>query len=311
MRMPDLLSVLKRLSMRTSPRAYPMPIIVGSPRSGTTLLRLMLDAHPDLTIPPETGFLVMRPEPSRAEETEAAAFARCLTSYPPDAPGWADFQLPSDEFARRVGKLAPFSPAEGFREFYRMYAERIGKPRWGDKTPMYSRHLREIEALLPEARFIHLIRDGRDTAVSLRRQWFSPGSDIATQARFWRDNVRNTRREGAACRHYLEVHYEDLVRDPSTVLKRICTSIELRWDERVLAYHHGAATRLAEHQGRRRSDGSLLLTSEARRQQQASSAELPNSAKIGQWRQALTPEEQQSFADEAGALLIELGYPMG
>lgn len=287
-----------------------MPIIVGSPRSGTTLLRLMLDAHPDLTIPPETGFLVMRPESPRAGETDADAFARRLTSYPPDAPGWADFLLSSDEFARRIGLLAPFSPSGGFRVFYRMYAERFGKPRWGDKTPMYGHHLREIEALLPEARFIHLIRDGRDAAVSLRRQWFSPGSDMATQARFWRDNVRNARREGAACRHYLEVHYEDLVRDPSAVLKRICTFIDLRWDERVLTHHREAAARLEEHQGRRRSDGSLLLTSEARRRQQASSANIPSPAKIAQWRQALTREEQRVFSEEAGALLIELGYPV-
>ena len=120
---------------------------------------------------------------------------------------------------RETGLIDPFTVSDGFRLFYRMYAQRFGKPRGGDKTPMHCRHLRTIERLLPEARFVHIIRDGRDAAVSLRRQWFSPGHDIQTQARYWRDNVLLARQQAAGCRHYLELRYEDLVRAPEAALR--------------------------------------------------------------------------------------------
>src|SRR5688572_7375160 len=176
-----LRSLINEQSKEQTPCA-PLPMIVGSPRSGTTLLRLMLDAHPELAIPPETGFLVLGEQ--LAEEGEAARdqFFAAVTGYPPDAPAWLDFGIPAETFRLRLRQLDPFTVSDGFRLFYRMYAQRFGKPRGGDKTPMYCRHLQAIERLLPEARFVHIIRDGRDAAVSLRRQWFSPGHDIQTQA---------------------------------------------------------------------------------------------------------------------------------
>lgn len=69
--------------------------------------------------------------------------------------------------------------AEGVRLFYRLYARRHGKARWGDKTLLYRLHLTEIEKILPEAHFIHSIRDGRDVALSLREVWFAPSQDIS------------------------------------------------------------------------------------------------------------------------------------
>jgi hypothetical protein len=278
-----------------------MPVIVGSPRSGTTLLRLMLDAHPDLAIPPETGFFTLPPSP------DAAHFVEAIRAFPHASPAWPDFQVDAQALERELAALPAFDMAAGFRGFYRHYARRFGKSRWGDKTPMYARHLPAIARLLPEARFVHLVRDGRDAAVSLRRQWFSPGADIGVQARFWLDNVSAAIADSAGVPHYLEVRFESLVRDPERELRRVCDFIELEFDAAMLRHDRVAAARLREHAGRELADG-RSLSAEDRRRQQASSAKAPDPAAIGRWKTALDASEQACFARIAGALLQQLGY---
>jgi hypothetical protein len=151
----------------------PFPCIVGVPRSGTTLLRLMLDAHPQFAIPPETGFL------PRAARLSPPLFLRTrlfdlLTHFPRSAPNWADFHMDASEFQQALWQIRPFTVAEGVRAFYRLYAQHHRKTRSGDKTPLYALEMPAIRRLLPEARFIHVIRDGRDVALSLRKTWFTP-----------------------------------------------------------------------------------------------------------------------------------------
>jgi len=289
--------------------AAPMPVIVGSPRSGTTLLRLILDAHPDLAIPPETGFLLLGSRLSGRGGAARDGFFDAVTSYPSEAPAWADFHIPAGEFRDRLTELRPFSAAEGFRLFYRMYAERFGKTRWGDKTPIYCRHLRALQKLLPEAHFIHVIRDGRDAALSLREQWFSPGPDITAQARYWRENVLTARRQGRFCRHYVEVRYEELVREPEPLVRRLCSVLRLDFHPGMLRYYERAAERLREHETRRRPDGSVLVTHERRLEQQSATTMAPDATRIGRWRHALSSEECRRFGEVAGDALRQFGYP--
>ncbi len=285
-----------------------MPIIVGSPRSGTTLLRLMLDSHPQLAIPPETGFLLLGKEfPGAGQETREQFF-QAITSYPPDAPGWGDFHIPAEEFRARLMELSPFSALEGFRLFYRMYAARFGKCRWGDKTPAYCHHLAYLDALLPESRFVHIVRDGRDCAVSLREQWFSPGRDIKLQAQFWRDHTLTAREQGARCRDYLEVRFEDLLQNTDAVLRRICSFLDLDYRPEMLHYPERAPARLSEHLARFTATGSLLVGQEDRLRQQIRSGQAPDASCIGSWKKTLSEEECLQFEVVAGDALREFGY---
>ncbi len=139
-----------------------MPFIVGSPRSGTTLLRFMLAAHSDLAIPPETGFPAISQVTRRRADLGPEALLRIITDFPASAPAWSDFGIPEEALRRALLELNPFSVAEGIRSFYQLYAARHGKRRAGDKTPSHGQAMIAIERLLPEAAFIHLIRDGRD-----------------------------------------------------------------------------------------------------------------------------------------------------
>jgi hypothetical protein len=282
---------------------------VGSPRSGTTLLRFMLDSHPELAIPPETGFLLLGKTLRGSGDHLREAFFQAVTSFPPDAPGWGDYHIPREEFHARLWQVRPFTAAEGFRLFYRMYAERFGKRRFGDKTPTYCQHLEFLQELLPEARFVHLVRDGRDVAVSLRQRWFSPGYDVGTQARYWRDNVLTARAQGRRCRHYIEVRYEDLLRDAEGVLQQICSCLELDYAPQIVRYYERTPERLEEHLGRVRADGTVIVDREERLKQQAHTKLPPDLTRIGAWRQTLTHDEAQQFEAIAGDVLHDFGYP--
>ncbi|HXV19188.1 MAG TPA: sulfotransferase, partial [Candidatus Omnitrophota bacterium] len=200
--------MIGRIFLKRSLEA-PAPFIVGAGRSGTTLLRAMLNAHPDLSIPPETGFIPALARLRGPKDRLRDLFIRAVTDF--ETVRIVDF--PKEEFSRRIHAIKDFDIAAGVRAFYRMYADQSHKKRWGDKTPSYGLQMRTIERLLPEAHFIHLIRDGRDVALSTKGLWWAPGRDMAALAVHWRDTVQTIRKHGPRCRRYLEVRYEELVRD--------------------------------------------------------------------------------------------------
>jgi hypothetical protein len=277
-----------------------MPVIVGAGRSGTTLLRLMLDAHPELAIPPETGFIVdairLQGERPRARNLLFQAIT--------ERQNWPGMGVAEAELRRRLEAIEPFDMAEGLRAFYRLYAGRFGKPRWGDKTPYYLGYIDRIERLLPEARFIHLIRDGRDVAISVRGLWFAPGEDMASIARSWVSAIRTGRRLGARCRHYLEVRYESLVRDPTPELQRICSFIGLDFDERMERHSDRARERLREMT----PAGMMDKPSEEIHEMVRFATMPPEPSRAQRWRQEMGKRDRLEFERVAGPLLDELGY---
>jgi Sulfotransferase family len=285
----------------------PMPIIVGVPRSGTTLLRLMLDSHPALAIPPETGFMAGRLHWLKHIAPREALF-RTVTKLPFRSGTWRDFGLDADEFREQLRRIVPFDWGEGFRTFYRLYAKQQNKPRYGDKTPLYCQHTKAIESVLPEVHFVHIIRDGRDVALSLRKTSFAPAQDIPTLARYWQRLVQNARQEGQRCRAYAELRYEDLVNDPPGVLRSICDFLKLDFDPAMLQYWERSVERLREHKPQCRIDGSVRVTREQRLFQQRLILEVPHAERVFCWKKEMTLQERAQFAQFAGATLEDLGY---
>ncbi len=286
----------------------PMPVIVGAPRSGTTLLRFMLDAHPDLAIPPETGFLTLGHSLPDEGEQVREHFFEAITHFPPDAPAWDDFGVSRHRLWSLLQATIPFTIADGYRAFYRAYAERFGKPRWGDKTPMHCLHLAAIQRVLPEAYFVHVIRDGRDVALSLRQTWFSPGSEIETLAEYWMTCVTTARRQAAQCRHYLELRFEELVQDTDAVLARVCRFIDLAYSPEMVTYHRRTPERLKEHRDRTRPDGTMVVSHADRLRQQMLTTQPPRTSRVQAWRTDMPLDERARFERVAGDLLVELGY---
>ena len=290
----------------------PSPFVVGVPRSGTTLLRLMLDAHPDLTIPPETHFVPKLishfeqwvDEGAGTGELRARAFGLITTH-----PRWGDMGLDPEPLRTRLAQHDPLTAGDAARSFYEAYAAQAGKPRWGDKSPPYAWKSRRIQRALPEARFIHLIRDGRDVALSLSEVSWGPGG-LAESARKWVHDMSRARKRAESLRPgtYMEARYEDLVVDPEPVVRRVAAFVDLPWSDAMLCYHEHAEERMQEVVRELRPLGGGTITAEERVRQHQLVSEPPSSSRIGRWRTEMSPEEQEAFRSVAGKLLEELGY---
>jgi hypothetical protein len=267
---------------------------------------MMLDAHPQLAIPPETHFV-----PALIERARAGAGAAELAGEMIAARTWPDFQLDREELLTRVEALERPDAAAVLRAFYELYAERQRKRRWGDKTPIYVRRMREIGGVLGEARFVHLIRDGRDVALSRRRRGMGAEKPIADVAERWRSRIELARKQSRRLRgRYLELRYEDLVADPEAALGRICELCELELDPAMLAHHERAGERL-EELGDLAGEGTRRPRSAEERLAAHALAARPASAeRTSAWRSEMSATDVAEFERVAGRLLAELGYEL-
>lgn len=279
----------------------PAPFVVGLARSGTTLLRMMLDAHSNLAIPPET-FWVQPLVAYRWRGADAAVEAAVRHR------DWEGFNLPADEFASRVRAEDAESFGDVMRVFYRLYAERRGKVRWGDKSPYYCWVMTDLQQHLPEASFIHIVRDGRDAALSLIKQGFGPDS-VAEAAERWRQILESARQQAPDLCSYHEVRYEDLVRDPVGTLKPLCEVLELDWEAQMLEYHREAARRLAEETVELQLPHRVVS-----RDERLSIHRLldrpPQQGRVERWRTEMSRSDLLEFERIAGETLECFGYEL-
>jgi hypothetical protein len=288
-------------------RREPFPVIVGCPRSGTSLLAVMLDSHPQLAVPPETAFI----GPVAGLHGPSAAVRRrffdAITADKLALSNWSDFGLDRDALWRRLESLEPFTVSAGLRAFYALYAESEGKSRCGEKTPGYVFLMPEIAALLPEARFIHVIRDPGDTALSWRKTWFAPSQDLRVLGAEWKKHVEAGRRASSLVPRYLEVRFEALVTRPEETLRRVCELVALQFDPAMLDYRARGAARIERLQGRQHASGPMIER-EQRTRIHANLTREPDPQRLDVWRREISAEERRALEEAAGPLVRELGY---
>jgi hypothetical protein len=196
--------------------------IIGCPRSGTTLLQLLINSHPKIAIPPESHIFVRFSKifENYGDLNNKANLKLFVQDLLKDyhIRDW-DLGVSVDDFC---DQLKEKSLRNVIALLLELYAQKDLKIRWGDKTPQHMLHVREIKKIFPEAKFIHLIRDGRDVAVSSSRIFVGPPS-IYGIAHEWRKYIEIFDKFKKILNHneYLEVRYEDLVRNPEAELKKI------------------------------------------------------------------------------------------
>jgi hypothetical protein len=266
---------------------------------------MMIDAHPAVAVPPETGFLTALADLDPATDIARAAW-ETMTGFHT----WPDFHIEPAALRARLDRDGS-TPADAARAFYRLYAERFGKDRFGDKTPAYGNAMDRIASLLPEARFVHIIRDGRDVTLSVRRLWFRPGDSVEACAADWSARLARARALGSQVPHYLEIRYERLVTFPEETLESICRFLELRFDPLMLTYHTRAPARLNEHEARHDADGRLVVAKAQRLDNQRYVTEPPRLDRIGRWKKEMNESEVLRFDAVAGEWLDRLGYDRG
>jgi hypothetical protein len=289
-----------------------VPFIVGVPRSGTTMLRLMLDAHPDMAIPPETYFVT-----NLIEAGDGGAGPEQLANVLVGHRRWGDLGIEETELRRRLNDIGNPKGGDAVRVAFELYAQGRDKPRWGDKTPAYLTNIGQIHDALPEARFVHLIRDGRDVALSVLRM---PEVDrplrrpdsFGLVAKRWSRRIERAREQAERLPHYIELRYEDLVREPEEALRSVCELIELPFTESMLEFHSGADERLQEmNRDLAARDELPAQSAEGRLAPHALAAEPPRGDRIGVWRTEMTADEVAEFEAEGGEMLRALGYEPG
>src|SRR5687767_8625456 len=202
------------------------------------MLRLILDRG-DVAVPPESMFLLDVDPGQPAQDVLRAVWNHPrvqlwgLSGEPPALPAGLNGM---DAF--RFAVSAPFVA----------YAEREGKARWGDKTPAYIGHVDQLAAIWPDARFVVLVRDGRDVALSVMGVPFGPNNAWAA-ARSWATAIRQGRE---AAKRYpgrvLELRYEDLVSDPATWLVTTCNFLGLDYKDDMLAIERTDRSKVTEDQ---------------------------------------------------------------
>ncbi len=194
--------------------------VVGNPRSGTTLLRFILSSHPRLYTPSETGFVPFLGFDADARLTPAQARA-VLARIERLNREWAG--LVEDVGAFYRGLPEP-TLAHLLDALYRRKIAGQDAARWGDKTPSYVLHVSWLARIFPTSQFVHVIRDGRDATLSARKKWGRWYMDNYYLLRNWVRHVEAGRRAGRALspERYLEIHYEDLVRQSEAVVAQTC-----------------------------------------------------------------------------------------
>ncbi len=296
--------------MLGSPPGPPAPFVVGVGRSGTTLLRMMLDAHPEMAIPPETHFLPPMIEQFSRLRVTPERVLEAIREAPQS--GLPESGVDENELLARLRNVKPLNAPDSIRAFYGLYAERAGKQRWGDKTPRYVTSLAKLGRAVPEARFVHMIRDGRDVALSTNRRLVelrgSKPVPAERMAKRWRHRILSARRVEQVQGRYMEIRYEDLVRDTEPALRGVCEFVELDWDPVMLSYHERAAERLQEMNRERERGSRRTLTGEERMQAHAMTTKPPQEERIEVWKTEMEEPYREEFEAFAGDLLAELGY---
>ncbi len=292
----QLAEISTAVAGRTRGRRRAPVFVVGSPRSGTTLLYHMIlssgnfavyrsETHIFNVFAPHYGDL--RRTANRKEMVEEWLQSKY-------------FRLTGLDLEKTRSQLmhGVRSPGDFLRIIMEATARAQGLERWAENTPEHVLYLREIKRTIPEALFIHIIRDGRDVALSLdKKQWVRPFPWDRDQgplvcALYWEWMVRAGRKAGPALgSDYMEVHYEDLIQEPRQTLARIGQFIEHDLDyDRILQVGIGSV---------RQPDTSFPAL-------QPDSAFQP----VGRWKNSCSGAQLASLEGLVGSCLTEFGYPL-
>ena len=277
--------------MLSNDRKQPF-FILGSQRSGTTMLRLMVNSHPRLAVPHETAFMtVFYPRlgdyGDLSQRENAARLLDDISRHP--------LVVRGRHIADREAILA--YPISNFPDLIDAimteYAKAQGKSRWGDKTPYYTPDIDILWRLFPNSKFIHLVRDGRDVALSLRGISWSSRS-IPRLAEDWRWKTTLCHKVGSVLGpdRFLEMKYEDLVRSSESCLRRICDFLDEPFAPEMLSYHESA---------REVVPGESL-------QWHGNSVRPPDPNKLFAWKREFSLADRTIFEKVAGSALDLFGY---
>lgn len=271
-----------------------MFFVFGMPRSGTTLLARMLNAHPDVLVPHETDFIV--PLAFLMDRIANPAVGRPLLKQL--VCGTAGFAASLGEFLDPATVAAcidgaPYRPADILHALSSAMAQRAGKRLVGDKSPNdlnFIRILDKTGAITPPVRVLHIVRDVRDVMVSLGRTGWADDLDRWFPRQWANQNLYlHDRLQGQP--HYHLLRYEDLVAAPEQHARRLCAWLGVPWHPAMLHDAARAHPRYADMPHHARLASPI------------------GNQSIGQFRHAVPPALAARWAAQAAEGLRRFDYP--
>jgi len=268
--------------------------VVGCPRSGTTLLQLMLHAHPRIAIPPETRFLMAAYDARHdfgdlARPENRLALARWIVERKKTR--FADLGLDGQQVIDEI-VAGPPTLGSALGIILRAYAERFDKPRWGDKRPGYFQRIPALLRMFPDAQIVQLIRDGRDCVASLKEMdWYK--LDVYHALSTWMESIEAGKRAAKSLGPdtYYRVYYERLIADPKAEISALCEFLGEDFDPAMCEPDRVASVAVPD-----------------RKTWHARTHEGVSAARSGTWRSRLSATEISLCEMVAGDRLREHGY---
>jgi hypothetical protein len=278
---------------------HPCVFLVGCARSGTTLLHRLVDAHPQIAIVPEMHWITDFFGDRWWLDSEAGVTVAELNGMI-EHERFRLFRFTPEQLLGLVDDGQPLPYVTFLNRFFALYRENSGKPLVGNKTPAYVRRIDALHSVWPEAKFVHLIRDGRDVCLSVRNWYHADRTagrystwledPVSTSALWWKLKVLSGRMSGRKlpAELYYELQYENLVADPAAECDRLCSFLGLSYDDAMLRFHEGKTKTKPGLDAKR--------------------AWLPVTPGLRNWRTQMPAPEIERFEAAAGDLLRELGY---
>ncbi|MCK4843125.1 MAG: sulfotransferase, partial [Methylococcales bacterium] len=285
-------NTILRDAKMTSKQQEPV-FIIGVDRSGTTLLNMMLDAHPELLITYESGIIHgllsedLLFKPLTTTDSKQHLITKLLSLR--GVKKWQEVFTLDDFNFEEINNAS-----DAIRQLYGCYLKRTKKCMWGDKDPIYTALLEYTHSLFPNAKFIHIIRDGRDVASSISKQWWGPNT-FPKALDYWQHSVTTLSRMLSMLPNSqkIEIRYEDLVENTEETLHDIVDFLELPYDDIMLgSYSSNAEDKL----------GDLVSTIHAQLKKR------PSKEHLYKWKHKLTRADLAITFELAHDTLRRYGY---
>jgi len=272
--------------------------IISAGRSGTTLMRSMLAAGGQIAIPPETQIFPKLP-------VKYLAFHNL---------GWVDlckqivseFESSNNFYTWEINTISAYQELINLPPTERSLARIIqiimmeyAKEKfphanmWGDQSPINTFYLPYIRKTFPQARYLHLVRDGRDVISSMVKRH---GEAYLDEAIFrWNNSIHriHTFQKKIKLENFIEIRYEDLVQRPQDTLTRVARFINIDYSQEMLEFWKAPSTIEHKYHDFHKNLEKPVFTSS-----------------IGAWKERLTPDQQQYIASKISRYLQETGYPV-
>jgi hypothetical protein len=274
--------------------------VVGCPRSGTTLLRLMLASHSHIGIPPEGTFIsdlyaefggIKTISDKTITDFVGKFFAirKCR-----------EWLLHREPLTAHLTRRRPTCYADLIHAVYEHYLlqRQPGRRRWGDKNPIYVTKIPLLHAIFPQAKFVHIIRDGRDVAISHRHPAFNLHS-VKQAAQLWRERVTQGHLDGMRLgeTHYIELRYEDLCLHPKRILKKLCDFCDIPFEYQNMMKFY-------------KENDKKCMVPLHRHAWHSNTFRPLNTDRISIWQREMKTDDVLNFQKIAGDVLEKFGYDM-